>query len=427
MDVRDPVHGSIPLGPGELPVLDHPVFQRLRNVRQLGFSELSFPGATHTRYLHSLGTMHLAARSFDAAFARCRFADPRRRGELRQMVRLAALLHDLGHAPLSHATEFAMPAVQALGLERWRPVDRLRPRRATHEDYTLKILLDSSFTALIEDHFPFPAAAVAGLIDLDLEVDAAWYRDGDRDFRTVLSQLVSSELDADRMDYLVRDSYFTGVQYGHFDRDWLMGNLGLHEVDGVVHLALDARAIYTLDHFLLARYHMFLMVYFHHRSVAYERLLRDFLVAGGDGYRIPADVETYVTYDDEHLLGVLRASEQPAARRIVERRAYRLLSEEHVTGEEPLLQDEERALRDAGVPYQRVDSHGVVSKYMREGISVASPPIYVLWHRTHGGPVQRTEPLPEATDLFDRYSRARRIARIYVPAERLDDAHGALA
>ena len=93
-------------------------------MRQLGVSELSFPGATHTRYLHSLGTMELATRAFDTLFSTWSFADPSQAARLRQIVRLAALLHDLGHAPLSHATEFAMPLVSELGLERLgRPVE----------------------------------------------------------------------------------------------------------------------------------------------------------------------------------------------------------------------------------------------------------------------------------------------------------------
>ena len=103
-----------------------------------------------------------------------------------------------------------------------------------------------------------------------------------------------------------------------------------------------------------------------------------------------------------------------------------MLSEQHVTGSSPLLQDEERALQDGGVPYQRVDSHGVVSKYMREGSVDPSPPIFVVWRGRDGGRVERIAPLPEATDLFDRYSGARRIARIYVPEEHLDDAHAAI-
>jgi hypothetical protein len=428
LEVRDPLHGAIAVSGDEIALIDQPAFQRLRHVRQLGFSELSFPGATHTRYLHSLGTMELATRAFDTLFSTWSFADPSQAARLRQIVRLAALLHDLGHAPLSHATEFAMPLVSELGLERLgRPVET-PDRRATHEDYTVLLLLDSAFTAALEQRHDFGAAAVAGLIDPALEVDPALYRDGGLDFRPVLSQIISSELDADRMDYLMRDGYFTGVKYGQFDLDWLLSNLRLLPVDGRVNLALDARAIYTFDHFLLARYHMFLMVYFHHRSVAYEQLLRGFLEDGGDGYAIPADPDRYTTFDDAHLYSVLRRSEHPRAQRIVQRRGYRLVIERHGGGSDCLLDAEAAALQDAGIPHQQVACRGVMSKYMREHPWEDHPrePIYVVWRGETAGGRERVEPLAAATDLFDKYSGERQISRLYVPDECLGETRRVL-
>ena len=424
-EVRDPLHGSIPVESGEWALIDDPAFQRLRHVRQLGFSELSFPGATHTRYLHSLGTMELATRAFDTLFSGWSFPDPSRGRELRQMVRLAALLHDLGHAPLSHATEFAMPPVAGLGLP-GRTEGADGARQATHEDYTLKLVMDSQFTGTLEGQFPFPAAAVAGLIDIRLDVDPGLYQCGALNYRPVLSQIISSELDVDRMDYLARDSYFSGVQYGHFDLTWLLNNLSPHPEDGSVHLALDGRAIYTFDHFLLARYHMFLMVYFHYRSVAYEQLLRDFLEDGGDGYRVPINPDEYTQFDDAHLLAVLRASQHPQARRLVERRAYRVFLERHDSGQGDLLDEEAAGLQAASIPHHHVTSHGIMSKYMRPVFSAfdATQPIYVLW-RDNSMP-ERIQPLSAATDLFKKYAGDRRISRIYVPAEDMDRAKATL-
>ena len=427
-EVRDPLHGAIRVEPAELLLIDHPAFQRLRHVRQLGFSEMSFPGATHTRYLHSLGTMEVATRAYDAMFGRWIFATPANRNRFRLMVRLAALLHDLGHTPLSHAAEFAMPTLGELG----GAVGRGAPGRpaaapdtqATHEHMTIRFLLGSSFRRTLEEAFSIPADAVAGLIDPDLAVDPATYLDGDQDYRPVLSQLVSSELDADRMDYLARDSYFSGVQYGHVDLAWIVRSLRPHAEEGRIHLSLDGRALYTLEHLLLARYHMFLAVYFHHRSVAYEQLLREFLADGGDGYRIPADPDAYVAFDDAHLLGVLRRSEHPAARRIVDRRGYTVLLERHGTGERRLVRDEVQALDDAGIVHQHVTSRGVVSKYMRTHRRSNAPSIFVVW-RSPAEP-KRVEPLDRATDLFEKYARARRISRIYVPEESLADARRAL-
>lgn len=424
-EVRDPLHGAIRVEAAELLLIDHPAFQRLRHVRQLGFSEMSFPGATHSRYLHSLGTMEVATRAYDAMFAHWIFATPANRVAFRQMVRLAALLHDLGHTPLSHAAEFAMPTVDGLELPALLDRPSTRPDQvATHEDMTLKFLLASSFRRALEEAFPFPAEAVAGLIDRELQVDPTLYVDGGQDYRPVLSQLVSSELDADRMDYLARDSYFSGVKYGYVDLAWLLRSMRPHAEGDRIHLALDGRALYTLEHLLLARYHMFLMVYFHYRSVAYEQLLREFLAEGGDGYAIPGDPDRYVEFDDAHLLGVLRRSDHPAARRIVERRGYLLLLERHGTGEGRLVQDEVARLDDGEIAYQHVTSRGVVSKYMRARRSTDEPPIFVVWRSAVDH--VRVEPLDRATDLFEKYARARRISRIYVPEEQLERARRAL-
>src|SRR3984957_16450889 len=114
MDIRDPVHGSIELSENEVAILDSRPYQRLRAIKQLGFSEFSFPGATHNRYLHSLGVCYLAGRAFDSIFKKFEFSSPALRTRLRQTTRLAALLHDIGHGPLSHTTEDVMPQLGEL-------------------------------------------------------------------------------------------------------------------------------------------------------------------------------------------------------------------------------------------------------------------------------------------------------------------------
>ena len=114
MEIRDPVHGSIKIQKEEVQILEHPFFQRLRNIKQLGFSEYVFPGATHTRYLHSIGVMYVVSKVFDTVFKEVTYNKDWLR--LRETVRLACLLHDIGHAPLSHTTEFVMPQVSELKL-----------------------------------------------------------------------------------------------------------------------------------------------------------------------------------------------------------------------------------------------------------------------------------------------------------------------
>src|SRR3954467_6949431 len=113
MEIRDVIHGSIRIEPDERAVIDSAYFQRLRQIKQLGFAENSFPSATHNRYIHSLGAMQTASRAFETIFAKAEL--PNREG-FRSALRLAALLHDIGHGPLSHTTEIAMPDVRELKL-----------------------------------------------------------------------------------------------------------------------------------------------------------------------------------------------------------------------------------------------------------------------------------------------------------------------
>ena len=159
MEVRDPIHGAIPVSKGEARVVDHPFVQRLRHIKQVGFSELAFPGAVHTRYNHSVGVMHLAGRAFDTALGDFSFTNDARRQALRACLRLAALLHDVGHAPFSHCTEFAMPALGTLGITAYEPqvLQERGGHRATHEDYTVGIV-DRALSAVIEDSHPSPRA-----------------------------------------------------------------------------------------------------------------------------------------------------------------------------------------------------------------------------------------------------------------------------
>lgn len=114
IEVRDPVHGTLVFSNSETAVIDSPEFQRLRAIKQLGFADVSFPGATHTRFLHSLGVCHLAGQVFDRIFRQFPFSSESSREKFRQVFRLGALLHDVGHGPLSHTTEEVMPPVADL-------------------------------------------------------------------------------------------------------------------------------------------------------------------------------------------------------------------------------------------------------------------------------------------------------------------------
>jgi uncharacterized protein len=422
MEVRDPVHGVIPIDRDEIAIVDHPFVQRLRNIKQTGFSHLPFPGATHTRYAHVLGAMHLAGVAFDA-ISKDKKLPAEARKRLRSAVRLAALCHDLGHAPFSHCTEFAMPPLADLGIEFY---DRSVPRgrKAHHEDYTIAILERTSLAELIGRTFPFDARHIAALISDDVAVTDDFFTVGGLDWRRVLAQLVSGEIDVDRLDYLRRDSYFTGARYGQIDADWILSNLVAVPHEGTMSLALDSRAIYAFDDFLIARHHMFLQVYFHHKSVVFEEMLKRYVTSKVSTLVVPSALDDYLQFDDIALEMHLRQATNIWARRIVERRPWRRVLEKHGAPDEVDLEAEKSTLFDAGIGVIHTASTGRLSRYTGPGPKKA-PPILVL-DRMPGQPVERVRPLSEASDVFDRYADVRRIARLYVAPEEVGKARQAL-
>ncbi|MCB9662719.1 MAG: HD domain-containing protein [Alphaproteobacteria bacterium] len=419
MEVRDPIHGAIELDDAEASLIHQPFVQRLRGIRQVGFSSLPFPGAVHSRFAHVLGVMHVAGRAFDRAYRDWTFDQPDARARFRAAVRLAALCHDLGHAPYSHCTEFAMPPVRALGID-WYRTDP-GERRASHEDYTIAILEHSALAAAIDASFPCTARHVAALVSDDVRVPDDFFRDGGLDHRRLLSQIISSELDADRLDYLVRDATYTGAQYGLVDVGWILSNLSTHAAHGQVWLALDSGAIYAFEDFLVARHHMFLQVYFHHKSVVYEEMLKRYVHAAGGGWAISADLDAYLYQDDVALDVHLRQVDDPWARRIVEHREYRRVVERHGVGRDVDVGREARQLEGAGIDTIVTESTGRLSRYALGRRDPSDRTIFVR-ERLPGQKASRTVRLDEASGVFERYADAHRIARIYVAPERRDAA-----
>ena len=440
MEIRDVIHGSIVIDKDELPVIDSRFFQRLRHILQLGFAEHSFPGATHNRYTHSLGAMAAATHAFDTIFrgphsksdpgipGRLPLPDmaPKAFGRFRAAIRLAALLHDIGHGPLSHTTEAAMPDASKLWPDGGARHDK---RRATHEDYTLKIILDSPLTPLIENAgapYGMRATHVAALIDKftpsgdDFFIE---HIEGARtDFRPLLGQLISSELDADRMDYLRRDSLHAGVSYGEFDFDWITANLTSHIKDGRCFLSLQHRALYSFEDFLISRFHMFLMVYFHYKSVIFDSMLMKYLASPDCGYRLPADIEQYCDCTDTQLYSHLLGSKNEWAMRTSGKRPYKMLVELHsgipatktaADEQKHLLEGLRRELDSRAIPYLSATSTGQLSKYF----SRPGDPIFVRYDNHYSEPEHF--PLEKCTDLFERYSEKRHIERLYVAPEHL--------
>lgn len=423
IEVRDPIHGTIPLSNGETAVVDSAEFQRLRAIKQLGFADISFPGATHTRFLHSLGVCHLAGQVFDHIFKVFPFSNNSVRTRLRQVFRLGAMLHDVGHGPLSHTTEEVMPALKDLKIAIYDTHKASKPdpqTRATHEDYTIKYLTDSPLADVIRAQFSDVSPLhIACLIDKTLICPDDFFMDKGLDFRPILSQLVSGELDCDRMDYLERDSYFTGTNYGKFDRDWMISNMTPHLVEGKYYLGLNRRALYTFDDFLISRHHIHLMVYFHHKCIVYEEMLNRYLTSPDATFKLPSSIAEYTKYNDFRLYEHLAASPNEWAQRIALKKPYKMFAEFHTTAENTRPEKLRETLEDQNINVIWASSRVRLSKYHSSSAEDRAYPIYVIDQYDKW---DKPTPIDQTTEIFQKYEAARIIDRLYVAPENFTKA-----
>ncbi|MBO9676505.1 MAG: HD domain-containing protein [Sphingobacteriaceae bacterium] len=227
--INDPVYGFISI-PSELvyDVISHPYFQRLRYIKQLGMTHLVYPGALHTRFHHALGAMHLMSLAINLLKSKGHSIT---KGEEEAAI-LAILLHDIGHGPFSHALEHSL-------------VTGIR-----HEDISAKLMNDLNI------HFE-------GRLSHAIEIFNDTYH------KKFLHQLISGQLDLDRMDYLNRDSFFTGVSEGVISSDRIIKMFNIHEDD----LVIEEKGIYSIEKFLIARRLMYWQVYLHKTVISGEMIL----------------------------------------------------------------------------------------------------------------------------------------------------------
>jgi HD superfamily phosphohydrolase len=277
--IKDPIHGYIRINKTERSIIDTHPLQRLRRIRQLAGSEFVYPAANHTRFEHVLGAMYLAGFLGEALPVELS-------GRQRQELRLAALLHDIGHGPFSHVFEPLM--VRYLG--------------KTHEDLVPWLVNETEIASRLED---------AGYNPKTLGKLAVG-RLGDKR-RPFLDQVISSSVDVDKMDFLVRDSFHTGAGYGSIDVHRLLYTMDVF--DG--NLAVDGTAVATLESFLLARLESFRTIYFHRASRAVQILIVKALEAAKDELGLldfdnPAD---YLRLDDYTVWSELR--ECKASKKII--------------------------------------------------------------------------------------------------------------
>ncbi len=419
MEIRDPVHGSIAIHDAEIEILEHPFFQRLRNIKQLGFSEYVFPGATHTRYLHSIGVMHVSTLVFNSLFKDQSNKDIIR---LKESLRLGCLLHDIGHAPLSHSTESVMPLVSELKLpQQFHGEDR----QASHEDYTIKSITDSSFTSAFKGvtrEFGIDPNAIAELVIGETK-NPDYFTVNGINYFPLLHQLVSSEMDCDRMDYLLRDSYFCGVSYGKFDLDWIIDNLKVCVENGDAYLGISERAISTFDDFLLSRFHMFMMVYFHYRAVCLEQMLMRYFEGAKGEYQIPAGIEDYLEHDDAFLMRFLKKSDNIWAQRVVKNNIPKKILETFGDVHLPQMHQLETYLKSESIDYIKCSSTGRLSKYYSANSPQNIFPMKVMRESTLSKGHQTIKNIQEATDLFLKYSQSHAVNRIHCDFDELSKKH----
>jgi hypothetical protein len=242
---RDPVHNIITLSEDRaddallVRLIDAPEFQRLRYIRQLGLAMYTYQGAEHSRFTHSLGVMHVMTRVLNQLGEKYPIS-----AEARLVARAASLLHDIGHGPFSHVIEKVL--------------------RQSHERWTTRIIADPATTvhrALSQFDPALPEKVIAAI---------------EHRYRPAfVGQLVSSQLDVDRLDYLLRDSLMTGAKYGNYDLEWILHALEIDESGDRIYVS--ARGRYAVEEYLQARFYMFRQVYFHRTLRSAEAILLNIL------------------------------------------------------------------------------------------------------------------------------------------------------
>ena len=266
-EIRDPVHGYVKMTEVERDLIDTPFIQRLRRVHQLAGSYLVYPGAVHTRFEHVVGAMHVAGLIAESLAPTSEIGP-----DEVQEVRIAALLHDVGHGPFSHMYEEVLA----------------EKTNVTHEDISQRIVLGTPIRDVLEKN-GFSAKKMSA------------FAVGKQNKRPLfMNEIIAGGLSADIMDYLLRDSYFTGVEYGKVDIRRVIDSLQVAEG----RLAIENAALYAFEALLLARYEMFKAVYFHRTVRAAELMLVQSMKLADDALGLTdlSDLDSYLELTDEIVL-----------------------------------------------------------------------------------------------------------------------------
>ena len=266
LDIIDPIHDFVRVYGDELKIIDTPIFQRLRRIRQLSGAHLIYPGAQHTRFEHSLGVMHIASMAGHALNEKGIISS----NDI-QDLRFAGLLHDIGHGPFSHLFE-----------------ELLQKKKHSHEDIGKEIILKTTIGDLISK---------SGF-DKKFITKLAF---GDSKFQ-FMNEIISGALSADIMDYLLRDGYFTGAEHAKIDHNRLTNSLDVYKNK----LALDKSALVNFETMLISRYQMFKAVYFHKTVRAGEVMLLESMELAEEELNLTSMVlDDYLALYDDVILSKL--------------------------------------------------------------------------------------------------------------------------
>jgi len=311
--ISDPVHGTIGLSEIELELVGCPAFQRLRGIKQLGLAHLVFPGADYSRFSHSLGVCHIAGRILNALVRNGHVSESDLNEHEIQKYRLAALLHDVGHYPFSHAMEDALKdkyASQKLA----GPTGRSNSAAEdyfSHERVGKEILAVDPKIAETLTRNGFDQTEIASVIL--------------RERPPQFANLISSDMDADRIDYLLRTAHHTGLPYGSVDLEYLLTQI---RVDPEKRICLTSKALRAAEHFLLCRYFDYQQVAYHKTVAGFEWLLKDSLQAlitrnviqcGASAVQQMLANGDWRYFDDSKIMGLMRNASSDAGFTAAER------------------------------------------------------------------------------------------------------------
>ena len=418
-EIRDPVYGFITFNDWEKEIIDHPAFQRLRRIHQLSLTSMVYPGATHTRFEHSLGVMQFATLMYDAIVNnddskkiledRLSYNEAGLKKD-KQLIRLAALLHDVGHAPFSHATEEIMPINDQTG------------KLHRHEDYTTAII-KGPLKKVIENHqinktnYNITAEEVAALIEGNVEI----LRD-----RIFWKVIISSQLDADKGDYLLRDSYYVGVKYGIYDHSRLINTiaLGVDPESEEVVLGVNQDGWHVAESIVIARYQIFTQVYFHKTRRAYDYHIKEAMKKVLDNSKLPTpkDIDKFIGLDDYTIFALFRENDTDFnCNSILNRNHIRVV---YHTPETPTESDE-------------VENNEIKKKLEDKGIWFYEDKALKLWYKLNGddeedkeimiisGKEKKARPLSELSPFVHNLKEVKQL-RIYVKFDDKEKANEVL-